>query len=269
MTLTDTYLNINGNIQENGTSLSNKYLQLTGGTISNNLTVSKNIDCGGGLALTGSNAFFSTTSIDAGNIANTYINFKGAGAGSDWCYLRQIGGNNAYKLAFDFHDDVDARFCLRSINSVINPDTIVESFTVDNGIVSCTGAINANGNSLVFPNTLADLKITLWNGFGFGVQPLELKYTSFANHKFYTGSTNTFTIDNVGNISNIGTITQINPSNVSLKGFTTLSSNLTVLGTTTLGNNITQTNLSNVSLTGFTILSSNLTVSGDINFQIQ
>ena len=43
--------------------------------------------------------------MNAGNKANTYINFKFAGTDNDWCYLWQIGGVNAYKLAFDFHDD--------------------------------------------------------------------------------------------------------------------------------------------------------------------
>jgi hypothetical protein len=41
------------------------------------------------------------------------MNFKNAGSVSDWCYLRQTGGNNAIKLALDFHDDINnARFCI-------------------------------------------------------------------------------------------------------------------------------------------------------------
>ena len=105
-----------------------------------------NIDCGGGIAINGSNAFFSTASVDAGNLTNTYINFKNAGSNSDWCYLRQIGGDNSYKLALDFHDDdADARFCIRKIQSTVATDIISEVFTVDNGNVSCTGKINLNG----------------------------------------------------------------------------------------------------------------------------
>jgi hypothetical protein len=105
-----------------------------------------NIDCGGGIALTGSTSFFSTSGIDSGNLTNTFINFKHAGTGNDWCYLRQIGGDNAYKLAFDFHDDTDANFCIRSITSTATPDTVIECFTVNNGTVSCTGDINCSGN---------------------------------------------------------------------------------------------------------------------------
>jgi hypothetical protein len=73
---------------------------------SGNVLRSRNIDCGGGISINGSNAFYYASDIvDAGNRTNTYINFKDAGTNIDWCYLRQIGGNNAYKLAFDFHDD--------------------------------------------------------------------------------------------------------------------------------------------------------------------
>ncbi len=42
--------------------------------------------CGGGIARNGSNAFFNTAPVDAGNLTNTYLNFKNAGTNSDWCY---------------------------------------------------------------------------------------------------------------------------------------------------------------------------------------
>ncbi len=62
-----------------------------------------NIDCGGGISINGSNAFyFISDVVDAGNRTNTYINFKLAGSNNDLCHLRQIGGNNTCKLAFDF-----------------------------------------------------------------------------------------------------------------------------------------------------------------------
>jgi hypothetical protein len=37
---------------------------------------------------------FGNASVDAANLTNTYLNFKYAGTNSDWCYLRQIGGDN-------------------------------------------------------------------------------------------------------------------------------------------------------------------------------
>jgi hypothetical protein len=96
-----------------------------------------NIDCGGGITLNGSNAFYFAADVnDTANKTNTYINFKDAVASSDWCCIRQIGTSNNYKLAFDSHDDVDARFCIRSLTSTDNPDTVKEFFTVDHGILS-------------------------------------------------------------------------------------------------------------------------------------
>jgi len=112
------------------------------------ITTSSNIDCGGGIALTGSTGFINTVATDAGNLTNTYINLKYGGTVTDWCYIRQIGGENSYKLAFDFHDDIgDARFCIRSIESTANPDNIIEVFTVDNGTVTCTGNLGVGTNS--------------------------------------------------------------------------------------------------------------------------
>jgi len=96
------------------------------------------------------------------------------------------------------------------------------------GTLTSSGAIYANGNSLIFPNTLSDFKISLWgpNSYGFGVQSSELKYTSGGVHKFYTGTTNTFGIDSSGNITNTGAITNgstsyINAGTLRLGGWDT------------------------------------------------
>ncbi len=91
--------------------------------------------------------FFSTTAVDAVNVTNTYLNFKNAGGGNDWCYLRQIGTSEAYELALDFHyDDIDARFCIRSIQSAgAGTDIVKEVFTVDMGNVFCMSSLNVSG----------------------------------------------------------------------------------------------------------------------------
>ena len=156
--------------------------------------------------------FYNFDSLDAGNIINTYFNFKGAGAGNDWCFLRQIGGSEAIKLTFDFLDDVDARFCIRSINPYTTPnDTVTECFTVDNGNVSCTGTITNGSTSNMFAgglrlngsdqNTLYNdnriLGITTLNKIIFNTG------TSLANYA------TRMAIDTSGNIG-IGTQTQSN-----------------------------------------------------------
>jgi hypothetical protein len=99
-------------LSRNTTALSN--LNVSGNTIL------KNIDCGGNISINGSNAVYNTTSVDAVNYSNTYLTFRPSITNNDWWYVRQIGSDNTYKLAFDFHDDGnDARFFYKkcSINS--------------------------------------------------------------------------------------------------------------------------------------------------------
>jgi hypothetical protein len=149
-----TYASAPGSIQYFATS-TGSHIFYTGGAnekmridSSGLITTSGNIDCGGGISINGSTAFFANSPVDAGNLTNTYINFKYAGTDNDWCYLRQIGGANEYKLALDFHDDgTEGRFCIRSIQSTATPDTITEVFTVDNGNVYCTGNMGVGTNA--------------------------------------------------------------------------------------------------------------------------
>ncbi len=82
-----------------------------------------------------------------------------AGANSDWCYKRQKGSSNAYKLAFCFHDDADANFCIRCVQSTNNPDTITEVFTVDNGNVSCTSTVIVGNTKASFNSSARSLSL--------------------------------------------------------------------------------------------------------------
>jgi hypothetical protein len=165
-------LNISGNATLNNASTCISSLNVSGIT-----TLQGNVDCGGGIALTGSNAFYNISSIDAGNYSNTYINFKGAGAGSDWAYLRQIGGSEAIKLALDFHDDAaDARFCIRNISSSSLPDNPKEVFTVDNGNVSCIGTLNVGTN-----NSYPDIRLGSTNGNNIGIATTATSFSNSSN----------------------------------------------------------------------------------------
>jgi hypothetical protein len=74
-----------------------------------------------------------TDSIDEELLTNAYIKFGAAGTGTDWAYLRQIGGNDKIMLALDFHDNTgDAGFVIRDINSTGN-GAINTRFIVDRG----------------------------------------------------------------------------------------------------------------------------------------
>ena len=147
MRITPTGVTISGNLSNTGTTTLGSTLNVTGATtLSSTLTTTGNCDFGGTIAITGANANFNTSGVDAGNLTNTYISLKYAGTGSDWCYIRQIGGDNSYKLALDFCDDGDdARFCIRNNKSTDNPDTVTEVFTVNNGNISNTGTLTIAG----------------------------------------------------------------------------------------------------------------------------
>jgi hypothetical protein len=155
--LTFTTFGSSGSIIFNTSGFNQRMAIDSGGTI----TTSTNIDCGGGIAITGSTTPYNPSSIaENPSLINTYIAFKGSGAGNDWAYLRQIGDNEAIKLALDFHDDAnDARFCIRSIASAgNNPDVNYEVFTVDNGNVNCTGNITCSGSLGVGTNSTPPVK---------------------------------------------------------------------------------------------------------------
>ena len=116
------------------------------------------LDVNGVLSLSGGTVASGTEpSVDDSNKTHTYIRFKEAGSGNDWAYLRQIGGDNAYHLALDFHDDgSDARFSIRDIrSSVITPDNIITRFMVDGSGNVAIGTddpgakLHVEGNALI------------------------------------------------------------------------------------------------------------------------
>ena len=80
------YLNIWWTTKLNGATPLLSTLNVSGST-----TLQSNFNCGGGIAIYGSNAFYAVVDIvDAVNQTNTCINLKQAGTSDDWCYLRQI-----------------------------------------------------------------------------------------------------------------------------------------------------------------------------------
>ena len=208
-------------------ALSSSYLPLTGGTLTGQLILS---------TASGNNPLYITsTSTTANNCIqiknnstfNVYIGVGGTA----------LGGNYANNF---FIESASSSIVLNTNGrgSASTPNMIVHStgnvgigttnpqYLLDvNGTLNTTGAITANGNSLVFPNTLRDFKISLWgpNIYGFGVQVNELKYISGLNHKFYNSTTNTFTIDGSGNTSCSGSITA-GTNIVSTSGISTFKS---------------------------------------------
>src|SRR6056300_597830 len=94
------------------------------------------------------------TSVESTHKTNTYIRFGAAGSSNDWAYLRQIGGDNLIKLALDFHDDNEARFEIRKVNSSGNSgssEVATTVFSVDDGAVTAT-SFSGSGSSLTSLN---------------------------------------------------------------------------------------------------------------------
>lgn len=98
--------------------------------------------------------------VDASNISNVYIRFGQAGTVNDWAYLRQIGSNNAFNLAIDFHDDGnDTGFVIRDVQSTTNPDTVTERFRVNRGggVDVLNGNLGVGLSSFLVPQNRVDV----------------------------------------------------------------------------------------------------------------
>ncbi len=216
-------------------------------TLTHKLNVAGNVNIDGGLAIFGSPAFFQSQDVENSNKINTFINFKEGGASNDWCYLRQIGGNDAYKLTFDFHDgNNDARFCIRTIQSFFSSaDIIKEVFTVDNGDLTITGKLSANSGNHYFNGTV-----------GIGTTNPQ------SSNLFIAGNANTAILGNLG----IGT-TDTNTYKLNVIG-----GNTNLGGRVDITGSINQTNsnqsnilMGNVGIGTTTPSSYNLNVSGSLN----
>ena len=116
--------------------------------------------------------------------------------------------------------------------------------------------IDNTADFLSFGSRTGDFIIKLFGeDYGFGINGYTLRYNAAASasHKFYTGSTNTFTIGDTGNISTLGTITEagtlLTSKYLQLAGGTmATNANITLSGTGTFtgihsGNGAALTNL--------------------------
>jgi hypothetical protein len=145
------------NIETN--SVSRIFASSTGNIGIGTTAPSAKLHVGGSIHLDAETTSYLSSQTDAANLTQTYISFGVAGTANDHAYLRQIGGSNSYKMALDIHDDGDEPgFCIRSVKSTDNPDTINERFTVQaNGNVgigtsSPSGMLHLN-NAALFTST--------------------------------------------------------------------------------------------------------------------
>ena len=145
---------------------------------------STTLDISGSLYLSGNDSYLSpssawgdgTSGIQTGtgnsngtSFPQTYIGFGAAGAGSDACYLRQIGGDNNYILSFDFRDDPgDGRLYMRALTGSVSTNL----FTMINGAVTATSFdalsdIRLKENIVPLENCLS--KISQLSGYNYNL----------------------------------------------------------------------------------------------------
>ena len=128
------------------------------------LDVNGNINVEGGISIGSSAAFINDTNIDTDNTSNTYLILKHAGTVNDWCYIRQTGGNDNYKLSFDFYDNDDSRFAIRYIIPNAGIDTVKEIFKVDITDIYANGLrLNGENTENTIMQMTSNLGITVNN----------------------------------------------------------------------------------------------------------
>lgn len=159
--------------------------------INNDLDVGGNLDVSGdittkGIVLKSSTSPYNPNGfVEDNNRTNTYISFGGAGATTDWAYLRQIGGsrnNNSgdIHLSLDFHDDDnDGKFSLRNFNSSQSPDP--SPFTFFYSDLSNT-IISSNNTSQTSTPQLRIVRDNNNNGFLFNTNAKQGDFTPLVSN---------------------------------------------------------------------------------------
>ena len=148
----------------------------------------------GPIYLEGGTASYGSSSVDLGNRTNTYAVFGPNGSGSDWAYLRQIGGTNDLTLSLDLHDDGNHAtngqgFRIRTIASSTAGTTdpvALERFSIDgNGDIGINTTSTRGKLTVVDDdNTLAGSDSTLAlsvNGTAQNQSPNLAFYSTFMN----------------------------------------------------------------------------------------
>jgi len=152
-------INFTGNIYQNSnlfsiwTQSSSDIYYNSGNVGIGTSTPAETLDVNGVLNLRGGSVT-QDSSVDSGYKNNTYIRFGEAGSGSDFAYLRQIGGTDSQHLALDFHEDAgDARFSIRNVVSTSNPDGSYNILKVEGGGNIGIGISDPNGKLHIYEST--------------------------------------------------------------------------------------------------------------------
>lgn len=144
-----------------------------------------------------------SNNVDAGNLSNVYIQFAPAGSRNDWAYLRQIGGENAFHLALDLHDDpfhatAGQAFSIRNIgSSASTPDPSPDVLFIADAFSGNVGVGTASPTSKLHVNGTAKVQTSLEVGTSATVGT-NLTVTGQVKAGSYFESLNSPTISNTG-----------------------------------------------------------------------
>lgn len=158
-------------------------------------------------------------------------NFKNASGGSISFWSQDAGGTYRTTMLMSSSSTVagtiintliiygylEANNLTIQTGGIINTPTIATSSilyngsSIDNKFVSktgdtMTGNLNINNSSIIFDNNLNDFKIVLWTGYGIGIKPATIAYTSVSNHSFYSGTTQTAVLNPSGTLTLTGNL---------------------------------------------------------------
>jgi hypothetical protein len=197
--------------------------------------------------------------VDAAQLTGVYIVLPGVNnsqaavnagtdsGGSDWAFLRQIGGHDYYTLALDLFDNGDSltagqAFTIRNVNSGITPNVISTRFMVDGLGNVGIGTALPNQNLTVVGNISSTNNIYATNIISSSTVSTT---TISANNTF--GSGNQYVVSDGAGNNNIGN--GANTISLNALSGTYIGSNLTVKGNLSATGKIYSTNTVNKAVT--------------------
>jgi hypothetical protein len=163
------------------------------------------------------------------------------------------------------------------LRTIANTKLILQSGSGGAGIIIDSANNTSILGTLSFGSRTPDFLIYLYGTtYGFGINPNTLRYNSENFHRFYTGATNTATIDSSGNLTTTGAITSgtssyIYAGGLRIGGFdtaNTLYAGARDLGLTVdVGRNITFNSWTGVTNNIMTLNNTNITLNKPLSFK--
>ena len=235
------YINASTNLRENGVNISSKYLLLSGGSMTGQIT--------GVTTLNGTTGIFGT--LQTTNNTNVAAPSLGIAGGIGDKFILYSGSASAYPYSFGINNnELWYSAPLGASHKFYNNGNNILTLN-SSGDITISGSMNITSANqfLTFGQRGQDNLIKLWtdgtNTFGIGINASVLRYNvpAGSSHIFYTGTNNTLQINSDGHLISPGYIyaggttsgLRINGNdygNTIYQGATTISGNAANIGFT-------------------------------------